>query len=209
MKPITLRGQCGYMARKLKTRKPKTCPECNEVFIPAKQGIGWQKYCSVKCYRATARQMLEVVCGQCGAKFKRTRAAIERTKRPVCSPECSRIQNSGNGSRRFRGGHDNDRGSGWVKLAESIRVRDGHICQRCGKTQEENVRRLCVDHVIPWRLFTDKAEANDPKNLISLCTSCHSHKTAGAEEKYLRGDVLDFKKYQAAISMKSAVRKEA
>ena len=53
------------------------------------------------------------------------------------------------------------------KLKELIRERDGHICQLCSKTQEENGRKLDVHH-------KDYIKDNlDPKNLISLCISCN------------------------------------
>mgnify|MGYP001616689683 FL=1 len=73
---------------------------------------------------------------------------------------------------------DNDRGQEWRALAESIRKRDGRACRRCPTTEAENGERLSVDHIIPWWVFTDKADANDPSNLMSLCRRCHSLKTA-------------------------------
>lgn len=56
-------------------------------------------------------------------------------------------------------------------LRESIRVRDNHICKECGVHQEElefgQVKKLDVHHI-------DYEKDNlDPRNLISLCRSCH------------------------------------
>ncbi len=53
-------------------------------------------------------------------------------------------------------------------LKELIRERDGYICQMCPKTQEQNGRALDVHHV-----DFDKDNL-DPKNLVSLCVSCHT-----------------------------------
>lgn len=57
------------------------------------------------------------------------------------------------------------------RLRESIRKRDGYICQFCGCSQEENLRRynkrLSVHHI-----NYDKRDS-DPLNLISLCLDCH------------------------------------
>ncbi len=56
------------------------------------------------------------------------------------------------------------------ELKESIRERDGHICQypECGKTEEENNgRKLSVHHVD----YNKQNCADD--NLISLCCVCH------------------------------------
>lgn len=52
-------------------------------------------------------------------------------------------------------------------LKESIRERDEHICQICGKSQLENGKKLDVHHI-----DYDKYNLN-PENLISLCMSCH------------------------------------
>ena len=53
------------------------------------------------------------------------------------------------------------------KLKELIRKRDNYTCQKCGKTQEENGRKLDVHHI-------DYIKENiDPQNLISLCRKCN------------------------------------
>jgi len=52
------------------------------------------------------------------------------------------------------------------ELKEFIRKRD-RVCQLCGKTKEENGRRLDVHHI-------DYIKENlDPSNLITLCRGCH------------------------------------
>ncbi|MEK0346453.1 MAG: HNH endonuclease signature motif containing protein [Nitrosopumilus sp.] len=54
------------------------------------------------------------------------------------------------------------------KLKNLIRERDGHICQLCFKTKEENGKRLSVHHI-------DYIKENlDPENLTTLCSSCNS-----------------------------------
>jgi len=54
------------------------------------------------------------------------------------------------------------------KLREFIRRRDNHICQRCGRLQEENRRRLDVHHI-------DYIKKNcNITNLITLCDSCNA-----------------------------------
>lgn len=54
----------------------------------------------------------------------------------------------------------------WTEdLREAIRKRDGHRCVSCGAGQEG--KRLDIHHV-------DYDKANlDPRNLVSLCRSCH------------------------------------
>ncbi len=52
-----------------------------------------------------------------------------------------------------------------------------------------------VDHILPRRWFADPSEADDPANLISRCGSCHGKKTARAERKLLRGDIIAFQQH--------------
>jgi 5-methylcytosine-specific restriction endonuclease McrA len=101
----------------------------------------------------------------------------------------------------YRGTQDANRGTGWYRLAASIRKRDGYICRRCRRTQVENGKSLDVDHIKPWRSFENKADANDPSNLASLCRRCHCHKTTSIEAKWLRGDVLAMQQYERAIAL--------
>ncbi len=63
------------------------------------------------------------------------------------------------------------------ELKEQIRKRDNYRCQQCFRHQDELFRKqrgkiinvkLCVHHI-----DFDKKN-NDPKNLISLCLSCHA-----------------------------------
>ena len=65
-----------------------------------------------------------------------------------------------------------------TQLKESIRIRDEHICQICGKTTKQNGRKLDIHHI-------DYTKENlDIENLISLCHSCHT-KTNYNREIYI------------------------
>jgi len=70
---------------------------------------------------------------------------------------------------------------GWTEaLKESIRIRDQHTCQLCGKKQEElsekRQKKLHIHHI-------DYDKKNlDPENLISLCRSCHNRTTHNREK---------------------------
>ena len=53
------------------------------------------------------------------------------------------------------------------RFKDLIRDRDGRICKMCMKTEEQNGKQLDIHHV-------DYNKNNcDPKNMISLCHSCH------------------------------------
>ncbi|MBI0362036.1 HNH endonuclease [Burkholderia oklahomensis] len=62
------------------------------------------------------------------------------------------------------------RGEEGVKQRQRIRIRDKHICQRCGIA----VRTGEVDHIIPL----EQGGTNEDENLHLLCIDCHKKKTA-------------------------------
>lgn len=58
------------------------------------------------------------------------------------------------------------------KLKDKIRMRDGYVCQRCRKTQEQELKelnkKLAIHHI-------DHDKQNcDPSNLMTLCAPCNS-----------------------------------
>ncbi len=65
------------------------------------------------------------------------------------------------------------RGKGWSIIPLSILERDTFTCQSCGKLG--NRQTLTAHHRIPFRLFKDTIKANHPRNLITLCKTCHSN----------------------------------
>jgi len=69
---------------------------------------------------------------------------------------------------------DNDAnyyGSDWNIIRDSILKRDQFRCQVCG--HEFSSSNLHVHHKIPFRRFRNKQEANQEKNLTTLCFCCH------------------------------------
>jgi hypothetical protein len=68
----------------------------------------------------------------------------------------------------------------WRKIAENIMRRDNFECRICKKKDVE----LTVHHLIPWRISKD----NSPKNLITLCKSCHTK----TENKFRRYGVTHY-----------------
>lgn len=185
-------------------RRARECPTCQQTFVPRNAAMGRaDKYCSRDCYRVVQKQrpaMIEVPCAQCGTVFRRTQAAIHRNEHSFCSRACTSAFNSAENSASWRGGKQPGyRGPGWPRLAETIRERDGYRCRRCGKHQDEEVTSLSVDHIIPYRSFESRTEANDPTNLVALCRVCHGKKNR-AERRWLRGDVMEMWQYQIAVA---------
>lgn len=203
----TCSQKCGGELRKSKLRRQRKCNHCGVNYWP---GMTTRtKYCSRKCLNAEVGKrpaFIESSCAECGTKFKRTAAALKRTRNSFCSPACVARFNRGANHVHFRGDKDPNRGAAWNRLAQSIRVRDGYTCRRCGRCESGNGQKLSVDHIRPWRTFKDKAAANHPDNLAALCRGCHSHKTIVVESAWLRGDVLAWKQWVASLHLQSAVK---
>lgn len=67
--------------------------------------------------------------------------------------------------------------SEFKRIREEIRERDNHTCQLCGKTKQPNGYKLDVHHI-------DYNKRNsDPKNLITLCSSCNKEVDANDEKE--------------------------
>jgi len=78
----------------------------------------------------------------------------------------SRLRETGNWSVT-----PNDYGSGWTKIRDQVRARDGYRCQVCG--MPENGRQHDVHHKVPFRQFPSAVQANRLDNLVTLCSNCH------------------------------------
>jgi len=69
----------------------------------------------------------------------------------------------------WRGGHAGYRGPSWKRQRELALERDGYACRSCGTKD-----KLTVNHIKPFRLFSDHETANMLNNLVTLCRPCHS-----------------------------------
>lgn len=174
------------------------CKRCGAAF----QAGPTRQYCSRECgWQARhERSWADETCLNCAKVFRRRTQPSHRNHRVFCSTTCSQNYTAGQNHPAWRGGRDPFFGSRWLRLAESIRERDGRRCRRCGKPEAENGRKLPIDHVVPRRDWATIEEANDPSNLVALCDSCHGKKTMGAERRWLRGDVLDMQSYRIAVA---------
>lgn len=203
---LTCGLKCGQALRKNRTRKEAKCPQCEGTFWPRRSASGkWSKVCSLACERrrlSSAHPPFIGACLSCGAtvrRFRSSRQWARRGGRCFCSPACRIGFMRGENSTSYRGNSDPNRGPGWKRLAAQIRDRDSHQCRRCGAAHPGSGRAFHVDHVVPWRAFDDKKQANDPSNLVTLCPRCHQLKTVVIEHAWLKGDVIAFEQYRLAI----------
>jgi hypothetical protein len=203
-------GQVTYCSRTCQhqgTYKTRQCPTCHRMYDYRPTGIR-TKFCSRACFFKSIGQrpaMIAVECAQCDTTFKRSLAAVKRHTRNFCSRPCRDKFYSGSGGSNYRGGQDPNRGRGWVKRAEQIRLRDGYACRRCGKSEIENKQKLSVDHIRPWRSFESKVDANHPDNLVTLCRKCHASKTITIERAWLQGDALGWHQWVQSLNLPSAL----
>lgn len=194
---------CAAQLMRIQTTQARPCKYCRREFLARRRSDGWSIYCSWRCKVAGRRSaLIQVTCAQCARQFQRRDTRhVRRYRIHFCNIVCRAKFVKGPNHSLYRGGADPNRGHAWTKLADAIRKRDGYICQRCNRSQEANKQRLSVDHIRPWRSFSDKAEANEPSNLVSLCRRCHMEKTAKAERAWLRGDRLALLAYEKSVKL--------
>lgn len=197
---VRCRACQGEQPRPHKAERERPCLVCGRVLLSSPR----RKYCSNRCYNAVRGQrprFVEVSCSWCHGAFRRSAGAVKRNKRYHYCCKAHQVAHArGSVSPLYRGRRSSSRGPNWRERAERTRARFDHQCARCGKTQGENGRRLSVDHIIPWRLFTDHEAANSDDNLVPLCTSCHSKKTMRAERQMLVGNMTEFDLYRRRLT---------
>lgn len=161
-----------------------------------------EHFCSLACkFKGMSRRLsgknnplykgkVSTICIVCGKPITRHPSHIQKGKHKIttCSPEC-RVEwisqnQSGENSPQWKGGAIYDYGDSWKKQRRKTAKRDNHTCQHCGITEKEYKRKtklpLDVHHIRKFRDFgfvrgenRNDIQANDLKNLILLCRSCH------------------------------------
>lgn len=122
---------------------------------------------------------VEFECTWCGKDDTASRYRASRMTNLFCSRKCRgswQTENLvGENSPWWKGGQPEYYGPNWDSIATSIRERDEHTCQYCDTQAEE--RKHDVHHIIPLRLFkrwdVPLEDAHVPRNLVTLCRSCH------------------------------------
>lgn len=137
-----------------------------------------------------------VYCLNCGTPLERPRWHRHLSPKPFCDVVCHGKWATEKGIRR---GEHNGMWAGGIgtfyplefteELKEQVRTRDGHQCQMCGVLGDELGRALDVHHI--------NYDRNDcqPRNLISLCHSCHAKTSAPANRADWQEALRD-KEYQ-------------
>lgn len=177
----------------IREARKRPCDHCGKPYIAPNTGKSRIRFCSAEC-RFIGLKAEPITCIQCGVWVtpvrlnKATGRFVSQCNRKVCSDECKRERFRTNPERKakisaaFKGEkHPNWQGgrppqlhrSTWDRIADAIRDRDGHKCQRCGKGEAENGRTMDVHHIVPRRECLSLDIANHPDNLTTLCQACH------------------------------------
>lgn len=118
---------------------------------------------------------LEKVCEHCKKSYS---VPYKQRNSRYCSTKCwyNHLRQNPSDAPQWRGGeYDHNYGRNWDQQRRRARKRDNYTCQRCGIAQWEYGKGLDVHHKVPFRHFGIERykEANQLKNLITLCRSCH------------------------------------
>ena len=159
-------------------RNMATCPVCGQTFYA--RLYRFNKYPEVTCSLKCKSVLLgwgseEVNCAQCGKAFKRKNAELKEHN--FCSRACMGQWQSenmtGENSTSWRGGWPEYYGADWAAQRRRAYERDAATCQCCGLRESDLSKALDVHHIKPFRLHDSHKQANDLRNLITLCPSCH------------------------------------
>lgn len=163
------------------------CLFCGKEIVttPARIKENRDKYCSKECYYNSMKKREIITCPTCKKEFEVKDCELNRGGGIYCSRECASKGNSGVNNYMWKNGASfnpycekfNN------KRREIVREFYGRICFICGKTEEENGRRLPVHHV-----DADKEQGCNGKSweLVPLCTSCHGKMHGKKNEEYWR-----------------------
>lgn len=184
-----------------KSDKSKRCLECEQLFIP---NSNKSKYCSMDC-RLLGLKNEPCTCKNCkvvfsSVKYSSITGKYISSKNATCSSKCHIEWISNNQQRKdklskaFKGSkhpnwlggishdHNGRRGVNWSTQRLKAIKRDGEVCICCGLTRSQHRdlynSDLEVNHIIPFRNFLNHKEANNLKNLETLCKKCHGKREA-------------------------------
>jgi 5-methylcytosine-specific restriction endonuclease McrA len=192
LKPYQVKSGVKYCSRECYcTAKPwieVPCSMCGNLFSVSKSRYEkyGAKYCSNECRHKDRVKLITCLCPTCGKEFKKPPSLLTG-KSNYCSRLCAgkahSQRTSGKNNYFYRGGTTGYRGLNWKEQRQLAYTRDGGMCQNCGLTEAQSLKkfrgRCQVHHIRPYRDYKYEygkgcyLMANDLKNLITLCRSCH------------------------------------
>lgn len=168
---------CGTLFEYYPSEKAgRFCPDCVESepwqSPPLAEGPDHPRWKGGKVRRA---------CVVCGGFVERYPSGFV-SEVVLCSESCRGKWLSGSfegeGHPNWKGGGNEEYGSGWRTVRKKALERDGYQCVVCGVTRTEMGRNPDVHHIVPVRRFAgsevhEVEDAHRLDNVVSLCISCH------------------------------------
>ena len=167
------------------------CKTCGNVFSASLAEN--RKYCSIECAAKSRagkpslkRNGTYIKCDWCGTVIYRRPCEIKRSKRHFCSRSCSakwwaEFGLHGKDHPRWRGGYSEKAYSnGWRAARRAVIERSDGKCEVCGLVPE----RYEVHHIKPVVLCETPEEANNLKNLMGVCRSCHRQEELKSKRRF-------------------------
>lgn len=133
--------------------RKKICEYCGNEFISKRPSSSIGKYCSHECHMNAMRRTVLRNCKYCGKEFYVKPSTVFHSGAVFCSKRCQFDWMSenmrGENSPGWKGGLSFGQYCPKFSSEFKERVREffGRKCVECGKTEEENGRKLSVHHV--------------------------------------------------------------
>lgn len=165
------------------------CTQCGKEYKTKRRNLKYsRKFCSLECL-ATFKS--ENFSGKNSHSYKKIKRACGNCQKEIwipphrnkmkyvyCDKNCManhyKARLKGNSNPHWKGGKLRYYGEDWLNQRRLCRERDNYQCQRCGRTEKENLEELSIHHIVPFRSFEFPKEANQLSNLIGLCRECHT-----------------------------------
>jgi hypothetical protein len=155
-----------FINGKYSRRNHKTCIDCGKELSSNPNAERCHLCANIKMNKdKTYEEIMGIVKAKTRKKkLSQSNTGYEHTK------ESKRLISLGHGGTGIPY-EDNLYSLSFFNIRESIRDRDGHECQNCNKSEEQEIidfyRKLSIHHI-------DYNKMNClPENLITLCTSCN------------------------------------
>lgn len=172
-KEVFCSKECRY-----NTKTVLRCEECGDKFKVYKKKANNRNHCSIECRNNSYRNGELFNCSECGTEVYRPDSQAKNYDKKFCSHKCQTDYLSGEQHYKYKENKlDYTYSGGWKKARKKRLERDNYECQECGS--EEN---LHIHHIKPYITFDDKFKANEQKNLITLCSTCHLKYEKGSKK---------------------------
>lgn len=140
------------------------------------------------------RKYIITYCAYCGEELHVIPSVYKQNTNHYCNQNCMSnyyaLFYTGENSPTWKGGKRHYSGS-WLRQRNLARDRDNYTCQLCGVSESTWHKEMDVHHIINYREFTDKYEANKLDNLVCLCNKCHSfvHSNLNIDHKFIKNKI--------------------